>query len=190
MRITVAALNRRRGLNVAALRSTASPHSSLFVNPALPTGSNTSSNTSSSMFTSPVLLSRRSHGDDGGDRMKPMTIFFTLPDGETVKEVTAYEGQNLLDVAAENKLPMEGACAGSCACSTCHVYIPDVAALGTFPEPTEEEDDMIDTAFYPQPDSRLGCQLTLYKSKHNGLKVKMPRATRNMYVDGAVPVPH
>jgi ferredoxin-2, mitochondrial len=134
-----------------------------------------------------LTQARRCHGDHG-DRMRPVEVEFTLPDGE-VKKVTGYEGQTLLDVCAEQGLPMEGACGGSCACSTCHVYLQE-SAMDLFDEPTDEENDMIDQAFYPEPTSRLGCQLRLKKGVHDGLKVKMPRATRNMYVDGAKVVPH
>ncbi|GET89466.1 ferredoxin 2fe-2s-like protein [Leishmania tarentolae] len=130
---------------------------------------------------------RRFHGH-GGDRDKPVKVEFTLPDGEK-KVVTGYEGQTLLDVCAEQGLPMEGACGGSCACSTCHVYLEEKDE-DLFQEPTDEENDMIDQAFYPEPTSRLGCQLKLKRGVHDGLKVKMPRATRNMYVDGAKVVPH
>ncbi|EPY36082.1 hypothetical protein STCU_00764 [Strigomonas culicis] len=84
---------------------------------------------------------------------------------------------------------MEGACAGSCACSTCHVYLEE-EAMDLFEEPSDDENDMIDQAFFPEPTSRLGCQLHLVKGRHDGLKVRMPRATRNMYVDGAKVVPH
>ncbi|KAK7201225.1 2Fe-2S iron-sulfur cluster binding domain containing protein [Novymonas esmeraldas] len=135
----------------------------------------------------PLWLARRFHGH-GGDRSKPVEVEFTFPDGEK-KKVTAYEGQTLLDVCAEQGLPMEGACGGSCACSTCHVYLEE-KDTDLFQEPTDEENDMIDQAFYPEPTSRLGCQLTLKRGVHDGLKVKMPRATRNMYVDGAKVVPH
>jgi ferredoxin len=31
----------------------------------------------------------------------------------------------LLDIAQANDLEMEGACGGSCACSTCHVIVED-----------------------------------------------------------------
>ncbi|AYU79704.1 hypothetical protein, conserved [Leishmania donovani] len=134
-----------------------------------------------------LLQSRRFHGH-GGDRSKPVEVEFTLPDGEK-KVVMGYEGQTLLDVCAEQGLPMEGACGGSCACSTCHVYLEE-KDMDLFQEPTDEENDMIDQAFYPEPTSRLGCQLSLKRGVHDGLKVKMPRATRNMYVDGAKVVPH
>lgn len=140
-----------------------------------------------SHHTAALSQPRRFHGDHG-DREKPVQVEFTLPDGE-VKTVTGYEGQTLLDVCAEQGLPMEGACGGSCACSTCHVYLEE-KDTDLFEEPTDEENDMIDQAFYPEPTSRLGCQLRLKRGVHDGLKVKMPRATRNMYVDGAKVVPH
>ena len=35
------------------------------------------------------------------------------------------DGDNLLDIAQDNDLDMEGACGGSCACSTCHVIVRD-----------------------------------------------------------------
>eukprot|EP00796_Vickermania_ingenoplastis_P010526 gene10526-7312_t len=123
-----------------------------------------------------------------GPTDKPLHLTFVLPDGSS-KEVVGYEGQTLLDVAAANHLPMEGACAGSCACSTCHVYLEEGAA-NAFPEPTDAENDMIDQAFFPEPTSRLGCQLHLVKEQHDGLRVTLPKATRNMYVDGAVASPH
>lgn len=140
------------------------------------------------VMQTPLLTARRFHGNDG-DRTKPLSVHFELPDG-TEKSVTVYEGQTLLDIAAEHGLPMEGACGGSCACSTCHVYVDDDAMLERFPEPTDAENDMIDQAFFPEPGSRLGCQLHMIKSKHDGMRVRMPKATRNMYVDGAKVVPH
>lgn len=35
------------------------------------------------------------------------------------------DGDNLLDIAQANDLEMEGACGGSCACSTCHVIVTE-----------------------------------------------------------------
>lgn len=133
-------------------------------------------------------VSVRSHGDLTGDRSKPLKTVWTLATGE-VREVTAYDGQTLLDVAAEHQLPIEGACAGSCACSTCHLYLED-AAMEKFPDPSDEENDMLDLAFFPTSTSRLGCQLRLNQAKHDGLKVALPKATRNMAVDGYVAKPH
>ncbi|SCU71911.1 electron transfer protein, putative [Trypanosoma equiperdum] len=140
--------------------------------------------------TFPVLWHAvRTHSNDSGERSKPLTLHVQLPCG-TMRTLTAYEGQTLLDVAMEHGLPIEGACGGSCACSTCHVYLENDEAMELFDEATDEENDMLDMAFFPQSTSRLGCQLTLRQQKHDGLKISLPKATRNMYVDGHTITPH
>jgi len=118
----------------------------------------------------------RRHGDEPtGDRTKPLPLTVTLPDG-TAKALTVYDGQNLIEIAHEHKLPVEAACAGSCACSTCHCYLdPDV--YNTFPEPSDEEYDMLDLAYMPTPQSRLGCQIKFKKGVHDGANVRLPKAT-------------
>ena len=37
--------------------------------------------------------------------------------------------------------------------------------------------------------SRLGCQITLEK-EIDGIRLRLPRATKNFYVDGHKPQPH
>ena len=64
---------------------------------------------------------------------------------------------------------------------------PDV--FDSLPEPSEEEEDMLDLAAGLTVTSRLGCQIVLDES-HDGMLVKLPAATRNFYVDGHVPKPH
>ncbi|KAF8278955.1 hypothetical protein TcBrA4_0106390 [Trypanosoma cruzi] len=140
-------------------------------------------------LTTTLFYAIRLHSNFTGDREKQLTIHVQLPDG-TTRDVKAYEGQTLLDVAMEEGLPIEGACGGSCACSTCHVYLENDAAMELFDDPTDEENDMLDMAFFPQSTSRLGCQLKLVKEKHDGLRIQLPRATRNMYVDGHTVTPH
>jgi len=39
-----------------------------------------------------------------------------------------------------------GACEGSLACSTCHVYL-DEQSYNKLPEPSDDENDMLDLAF-------------------------------------------
>ena len=46
-------------------------------------------------------------------------------------------GDNVLYLAHRYKIPLEGACEASLACSTCHVYV-DHAYLDKLPEPKEE----------------------------------------------------
>ena len=84
-----------------------------------------------------------------------------------------------MQVAVENKVEgIEGACGGSMACATCHVYIhPDWEERVTAQdnEQTEEEEDMLDVAFDVRETSRLGCQVKLNNAL-DGLVVALPGA--------------
>lgn len=53
-----------------------------------------------------------------------ITVTFVDRDGERFV-VKAPVGENLLEVAHENNVDLEGACEGSLACSTCHVIVED-----------------------------------------------------------------
>lgn len=88
------------------------------------------------------------------------------------------EGDNLLDIAQANDLEMEGACGGSCACSTCHVIV-DSDHYDLMEEPDDDENDMLDLAFGLTETSRLGCQVKMSKEL-DGLVVKLPAMTRNL----------
>ncbi len=83
----------------------------------------------------------------------------------------------------------KGACEGSLACSTCHVIVEDEDYFERIPEPDDDENDMLDLAFGLTDTSRLGCQVKAAKEL-DGLKVRIPSATRNFAVDGHVPKPH
>ena len=78
---------------------------------------------------------------------------------------------------------------GSLACSTCHVIIEDEKVYDALPEPDDDENDMLDLAFGLTETSRLGCQVIAAK-EIDGLRLSLPRATRNFAVDGFVPKPH
>ena len=83
---------------------------------------------------------------------------------------------------------LEGACEGVCACSTCHVILPE-SVYKTLPDASEDEEDMLDQAFGLTPTSRLGCQVLLDETLE-GMTIVVPKATRNMAVDGYVAKPH
>ncbi|KAK5728550.1 mitochondrial matrix iron-sulfur protein [Elasticomyces elasticus] len=92
---------------------------------------------------------------------------------------TVGDGDNLLDIAQANDLEMEGACGGSCACSTCHVIVESEAMFDKMEEPSDDENDMLDLAFGLTETSRLGCQV-LMRKELDGVVVKLPSMTRNM----------
>src|SRR3984885_1446817 len=105
---------------------------------------------------------------------------FVLPDGKE-QEVDAPLGVSVLEIAHKNHIPLEGACEGSLACSTCHVIV-DKSFYDKLKPATEDEEDMLDLAFGLSHTSRLGCQIMMSDAL-DGLKVALPAATRNMMVD-------
>ena len=106
-------------------------------------------------------------------------IIFVESDGKEVT-VDAQNGLSLLEVAHNNGIPQEGACEGSLACSTCHIIV-EKDFFEKLPEPSEEEEDMLDLAWGLTHTSRLGCQIIINDGL-DGMKVKVPSGTRNMSV--------
>lgn len=107
-------------------------------------------------------------------------MIFELNDGSE-KEVEAPIGISVMEIAHKNDIPLEGACEGSLACSTCHVIV-DEEYFDMLDEASEDEEDMLDLAFGLTATSRLGCQIKITEG-FDGLKVKLPAATRNISVD-------
>jgi 2Fe-2S ferredoxin len=100
---------------------------------------------------------------------------FILKDG-TPKTVDAPLGLSVMEIAVKNNIdPIEGACGGSLACATCHVYIhPDWTAKTTDEDGrSDEEEDMLDLAFDVRKNSRLGCQIKM-TDELDGLIVAVP----------------
>jgi len=102
-------------------------------------------------------------------------VFFLKADGSFDREVEAPEGSNLLDLAQAEGQPLEGACEGQMACSTCHVILAGVD-FDRLPRATEEEDDLLDLAVGVTRTSRLACQVALPEGT---LTVRMPPSTRD-----------
>ncbi|KAK0652351.1 electron transfer protein, partial [Cercophora newfieldiana] len=107
-------------------------------------------------------------------------LYVTFIDKEGLEtKIAVNEGDNLLDIAQAHDLEMEGACGGSCACSTCHVIVTDQEYYDRIPEPDDDENDMLDLAFGLTETSRLGCQVKMTKEL-DGVTVKLPSMTRNL----------
>ena len=87
-------------------------------------------------------------------------VRFFKADGTLDKEVEAAPGQRLLDVAWAAREPLEGACEGVMACSTCHVIV-DAEDFARLPPASEEEEDLLDLAAHATRTSRLACQIML-----------------------------
>jgi len=78
-------------------------------------------------------------------RPNRVKVIFVTPEGEKIPVVGAV-GDNLLDLAHANDVELEGACEASLACSTCHVIL-EPHVYDSLPEPSDEENDMLDLAF-------------------------------------------
>lgn len=104
-------------------------------------------------------------------------VRFFKADGTLDKEVDASPGQRLLDVAWTARQPLEGACEGVMACSTCHVIV-EAADFEKLPRATEEEEDLLDLAAQATRTSRLACQIILTEDMES-LSVRVPVEARN-----------
>ena len=147
-------------------------------------------NTCAGSPTPPLV---RWHGGGPGPDAPTVQLTFVNPDDSETK-ISARVGETLLQSAHRTGVEMEGACEGVCACSTCHVILEqdmyddlldkmEDAAL------SEDEEDMLDMAFGLEHTSRLGCQITV-TDEMVGAVIRLPKATRNFYVDGHKPTPH
>ena len=104
-------------------------------------------------------------------------VRFFRADGTLDKEVEAEPGQRLLDVAWAAREPLEGACEGVMACSTCHVIVAN-DDFERLPPATEEEEDLLDLAAHATRTSRLACQILLTEEMKS-LSVRVPPEARN-----------
>ena len=80
---------------------------------------------------------------------------------------------NLMEGATLNMVPgVIGMCGGICSCSTCHCYIP-AEWEGKIPEAAPGELGTLESVTHRQPNSRLGCQITVTEEMQ-GLVVHLP----------------
>jgi len=104
-------------------------------------------------------------------------VRFFKADGTLDKEVDAAPGQRLLDVAWAERQPLEGACEGVMACSTCHVIV-EAEDFAKLPPASEEEEDLLDLAAHATRTSRLACQILLTEDLES-LSVRIPAGATN-----------
>ena len=85
------------------------------------------------------------------------TIFVKDREGNSHK-LSAEAGFTIMEIIRDAGLEIEAACGGCCACATCHVYVDEIW-LKKLKTKNEDEDSMLDQAFYVENTSRLSCQL-------------------------------
>lgn len=102
-------------------------------------------------------------------------ITFIMKDGSH-NVVEAPSGLSVMEIAQKNDIEqIEGACGGSLACATCHLYVHPDWEDKCLPDgqKSEEEEDMLDLAFDVRPCSRLSCQIQM-SDDLDGLVVALP----------------
>lgn len=99
-------------------------------------------------------------------------IKITVIDREGVNhelEAPTDMNMNMMELCKSAELPVEGTCGGMAMCASCHMYVESDHEL---PESSDDEENMLDQAFFVEDNSRLGCQLYL-KNNMVGLIVKL-----------------
>ena len=86
--------------------------------------------------------------------------------------------ESFLDVAMNVGIPLEHACGGSCACTTCHVIVNE--GEKNLSEMQDDEADRLDTAWGLTARSRLGCQAVI----SGDVVCELPMYTRNYVQEG------
>ena len=86
--------------------------------------------------------------------------------------------ESFLDVAKNLGVPLEHACGGSCACTTCHLIVRK--GMENLSEMSDAEADRLDTAWDLTTTSRLGCQAVI----QGDVTVEFPMYTRNYVQEG------
>ena len=109
----------------------------------------------------------------GGTSNETMVkITFIEHDG-TEHTVDAEIGSTVMETALRNDVnSIVAECGGSCTCATCLVHVDEKWSPIVGP-PSEEEEEMLDSAFEVKPTSRLCCQIKVTE-KLDGLIVHTP----------------
>ncbi len=88
---------------------------------------------------------------------------------EHVLEAPTDMNMNIMELCKSYELPVLGTCGGMAMCASCQVYVEnDKASL----ERNDDEQAMLDEAWYVEDNSRLGCQIHL-APEHDGLVVRL-----------------
>ena len=110
-----------------------------------------------------------------------------MPEGKTVEfeyGTMRYDHHgkpmSFLDVAENFGIFLDHACGGSCACTTCHIWVKEGA--GGISEADDDELDRLDMAADQQLNSRLGCQAVI--TGPGNYVVEIPKWNRNYVSEG------
>ncbi|MEI8275637.1 MAG: 2Fe-2S iron-sulfur cluster-binding protein [Hyphomicrobiales bacterium] len=100
-------------------------------------------------------------------------LIYVQPNGVRL-EVEAPDGMTVMQAAVDTAVEgIIAACAGSCACGTCHVYI-DERYTSLLPPISTEEDNKLDEVAAPvKCNSRMACRVVV-TPRLDGMVVHIP----------------
>ena len=84
-------------------------------------------------------------------------------------QINAENGLKIMEIIRDAGLDIEAACGGCCACATCHVYV-DHNWSTKLDKMDDDEESMLDQAFYVKNNSRLSCQME-FNDKIDGIEL-------------------
>lgn len=99
-------------------------------------------------------------------------IIVTVIDREDIEhklEAPIDMNMNMMELCKSYELPVAGTCGGMAMCASCQMY---VLTEHVPIERSEDEQAMLDEAWFVEDNSRLGCQIKLTKEL-DGLKVQL-----------------
>jgi len=86
------------------------------------------------------------------------------------KSVSGEVGLSVMEVIRDNGFDeLLALCGGCCSCASCHVHVDPQWAEATG-EPSEDENDLLDSSDHRDATSRLSCQINFTEAL-DGLKV-------------------
>ena len=86
-------------------------------------------------------------------------------------ELNAVSGSTIMEIVRDAGLDIEAACGGCCACATCHVYVTN-DKIEKLIAIDDDEESMLDQAFYIEKNSRFGCQIE-YTDEMDGMELTL-----------------
>lgn len=104
-------------------------------------------------------------------------VFFSVR-GSLLPAVIKH-GLSILEGVHGTSIPLQGACEGSLACSTCHIVFDKEAYEKTKHSMSEKEEDLLDTAKGLTLTSRLGCQVKMNAGLRNA-HIRIPNISKNI----------
>jgi len=122
---------------------------------------------------------------EADDIIKVVPKLTILPEGRVIEfdpDTMPYSEHGLprsvLDIMLNNDVPLEHACGGNCACTTCHVYIME--GEDNVSEMEDDEADRVREAADLSLRSRLGCQCVIT----GDVVIEIPAWNRNYVSEG------